>query len=225
MSRLDHGPKNWPARLTSTRTKAPVSRQRVFDSKNRRRRVCFSKTQATRTWLELYKKSNQIRQYQARSGQILAIFSEICRFRQKNVDSGKRMQISTTFLQIPAIDRHSPSPETDLTNWCQRSISGSFTLYLTSTGRVQIGSKIDLWTGLGISLKIIFKNFYGEKKSNWIFSWQLFIFFIKLISKLLKNDLLINVLKAPVNMTHLLVTNRIARLDIVFAKMAWLRSK
>ena len=43
----------------------------------------------------------------------------------------------------------------------------------------------------------------------------LFIFFIKIISKLLKNDLLINFLKTLVNLTHLLITDRRARLDIV----------
>ena len=67
--------------LITARTETPVGQQQVSDSKNQHRwvkwRVCFSKTRATRTRPELYKKSGQIRQNQAISDEILTRLGKI----------------------------------------------------------------------------------------------------------------------------------------------------
>ena len=82
-------PQPWPEKWTNppnvdpitARTETPVSQRQVSDSKNQHRwvkwRVCFSKTRATRTRPELYKKSDQIRQNQAISDEILTRLGKI----------------------------------------------------------------------------------------------------------------------------------------------------
>ena len=79
-SKSDNPAKPPEANPILARTKGPVDRWRVSILKNRHRRdkwrVCFSKTQATRTQLDLYKKSNQILKKQDRSGKISTRSSE-----------------------------------------------------------------------------------------------------------------------------------------------------
>ena len=120
----------------TARTETPVSQRQVSDSKNQHRwvkwRVCFSKTRATRTRPELYKKSGQIRQNQAISDEILTRLGKISTkvvgfsqiwpnpsnfyWKKKMQIPKKKMHILVTFLQILTTNRNeqrSPSPKTN----------------------------------------------------------------------------------------------------------------